>query len=144
MAIQFDNPAHEETFQVVEDFLVALELEYLRWKEQPIVTVPFSNGVDVHIVVRAWGDDDAILLLRTWLVRPERLDEELLRFMLERNYSQRMGTLALDADGDVLLRHALGGSHLDQKEFRDAVYAVEVSAARLRAEILDRFGGASI
>jgi hypothetical protein len=77
-------------------------------------------------------------------VAPERLDEALMRFLLERNHSQRMGALALDGDGNILIRHALAGAELDQRELQGAVRAVQLAAARLRAEILERFGGRAI
>src|SRR4051794_32250686 len=113
-------------------------MSYTKSSDHPHLFVRFDNGIDIRIGVSAWGADDALVTLRAWLVRPTRLDREQLRWLLERNLRQRLGALAIDRDGDILFSHALGGATLDQAELRDALYIVQVAAARLRSEILTR------
>jgi hypothetical protein len=141
VAVQFDTPAHEEGFRVVEDYLVALGFRYRRAADRPYFSIPFKDDVVVHLVVRTWGEDDAVVILRSWIVRSPALDTPLLRFLLERNHLQRFGMLAVDVDGDILVQHALSGNAIDQLELDDAIQAVAVSSLRLRAEIIEHFGG---
>src|SRR3954453_16139628 len=101
MAVEFDNSAHEEGFRVVEDYLVALGLPYRRSTEHPFFSIPFRDDIVLHLVVRIWGEDDAVVLLRCWIVTGAPLDAPLLRFLLRRNHAQRFGMLAVDSDGDI-------------------------------------------
>jgi len=141
VAVRFDTPAHEEGFRVIEDYLVALGFRYRRASDHPLFSIPFKDDVVVHLFVRTWGDDDAVVLLRSWIVRGPALEIPLLRLLLERNHSQRLGMLAIDGDGDVLVQHALGVNALDQLELDDAIQSVALASLRLRTDILERFGG---
>ncbi|WP_028062673.1 YbjN domain-containing protein [Solirubrobacter soli] len=141
MPPEFDTPAHEEIYQVVEDYLVALDLPYHKRSEHTMFSLALARDMAVHVIVTGWGDDDAMIIVRAWIVRPETLSAELLLYLLERNCAPRLGALAVDPDGDVMFQYVLGGAELDSGELRDAVYAVQLGGARARDRILSRFAG---
>ena len=144
MPLEFDTPAHEEIYQVVEDYLVALDLPYRKRSEDTIFSLALSQDMAVHVIVTGRGDDDALIIVRAWIVRPETLSPDLLLYILERNCAPRLGALAVDSDGDVMFQYVLGGAELDGGELRDAIYAVQLGGARARDRILSRFRGRAL
>jgi hypothetical protein len=141
MSLEFETPAHEELYHVVEDYLVALDVTYTRNEDDAFFTVRIAEDVRTHILVVAWGDDDALLLVRSWIVRPAQLTSELMRYLLGRNTGARLGALAIDDDDDIMFQYTLGAAALDRTELRDAINAVSFGGARARDRILSRFDG---
>jgi len=93
------------------------------------------------IAVLPWGDDDAVISTRSYVVTKVELTPELMRYLLERNDSMRFGAFGVDSDGDIFFEHAIVGSSCDRNELKASVFAVAMTADRFDDEIVARWGG---
>ncbi len=102
------------------------------------VTIGTAHTV---IAVDAWGDDDAIVNTRAYVVTKVELTAELMRYLLEQNDTMRFGAFGVDKDGDIFFEHAIVGSSCDRNELKASAMAVALTADRYDDEIVSRWGG---
>jgi hypothetical protein len=88
-----------------------------------------------------WGEDDAIITTRSWVVTGIELTQELLQYLLRENDTMRFGAFGLDSDNDVFFEHTIVGSTADKHELKASVMAVVMTADRYDDIIAERWGG---
>jgi hypothetical protein len=94
-----------------------------------------------QIGVFPWGDDDALITTRSYVVTGIELTAELMRFLLHENAGMRFGAFGIDEDGDVIFEHSIVGSTCDQRELESSVTAVAATADEYDDRIVSRWGG---
>jgi hypothetical protein len=140
MPVTFDSTEQRECYQLVEDYLLVLELAYHKSEDGPSFVIPFDDVPLVLIEVRPWGDDDTQVQVASPVMDDAPLDEKLLRHLLEWNAVMPIGCFCVEGNS-IFVRHGMGGSDLDKSELRDAVYLVANFAGQAGSEISERFGG---
>jgi hypothetical protein len=140
MTVTFETDKQRECYQMVEDYLLVLEVEFVRSDDEPFFVVPFSDAAAVLVSIQAWEPDDAQVQVVSAVVNDPPLDERLMRHLLERNTEPVIGCFCVE-DGNVLVRHGMGGSDLDPSELRDAIYLLSALADKVGKEVAERFGG---
>lgn len=109
-------------------------------EDAPLVDLPLGSAWATVAVV-PWGEDDATVITRAYVVRGPRIDLELLRMLLESNEHLPFGAFGLDPEGDVFLQHSIVGSTCDPEELEASVVSVVSTADRFDDLIVDRWGG---
>lgn len=101
----------------------------------------FMNSALVEVLVYPWGEDDAIINTRSYVVTEAELTPDLLRFLLQENIGMRFGAFGIDEAGDILFEHTIVGSTCDKKELESSVKAVLEVADEYDDYIVDKWGG---
>jgi len=119
--------------EVFGEFVMAHE-------DRPVFGVHIGSALTI-VSVDPWGDDDAVITTRSYVVTQIELTPDLLRFLLEQNDRMRFGAFGIDGDGDVFFEHAIVGSSCDKNELKASTIAVAVTADKYDDEIRSRWGG---
>lgn len=115
------------------------ELVQLR-EDQPGFGVSYGSAW-VQTWVSAWGDDDASVTTRSWIVTGAELTQELCHDLLRRNDDVRFGAFGVDSDGDVFFEHTIVASTVTKDQLKASVMSVLRTADQADDEIVGRFGG---
>lgn len=139
--MEFKNDVQKQVYDRVKPWLEALYGDAVRPREDlPAFGVRKGSGY-ITIYVWPWGEDEAYVLTRAYVVSGANINEELLRFLLRKNTELTFGAFGLDEDGDILFEHSIVGSRCDQEELEASVNAVLHAADNYDDEIVTRWGG---
>ncbi len=119
--------------ELFEDFLVASE-------EEPRFSINFGSAIAYTQVV-PWGEEDAIIMTRSFVVMDIKMTPELMYYLLRENNSLYFGGFSLDGDEDIVFEHNLIGSTCDKEELKTSVITVVKFADEYDDEIVARWGG---
>lgn len=95
----------------------------------------------VEVLIFPWGEDDAIINTRSYVVTGAEITPELMRFLLEENTSMIFGAFGIDGNNDILFEHSIVGSTCDKKELESSVMAVLEVADDYDDKIVEKWGG---
>ena len=109
-------------------------------RDVPAFVVAVGSAL-VQTGVHPWGEDDATITSRAYVVRGARPDPELLKFLLRRNADMRFGAFGIDDEGNVIFEHTIVGSTCDRVELAASVVAVARVADDYDDRIVARWGG---
>lgn len=93
-----------------------------------------------QVAVKAFGEDDAVLVTRAYVATGVDPTYELLDFLLHENNKALFGGFGMEGR-DVFFQHSVLGSTCDPPELKSSVMAVVLIADRYDDEITTRWGG---
>jgi hypothetical protein len=126
----------------IDSYLTKVHGEgYGRDTEQPNNFRVRNGSAIVNISVQEWGDDEAVVLFRAWVIQKAEMTPDLMYYLLRKNDSMRFGAFGIDGDHDIFFEHSIVGSTCDIEEFRASLKAVAVISDGLDDEIQGQFGG---
>ena len=139
--MEFKTAAQKACYDKVVSWMKELfgELVIMR-DDAPMMGVMMGSAV-AQVAVLPWGDDDATITTRAYLVTGAELTPDLMRYLLQKNAELRFGAFGVDEDGDILFEHSIVGSSCDKGELKASVLAVLVTADKYDDEIVARWGG---
>ncbi|KPK81226.1 MAG: hypothetical protein AMS25_07415 [Gemmatimonas sp. SM23_52] len=139
--MEFETQAQKECYEKVLPWVTELfGGSVLRKADVPVLGVMHGSAF-AQIGVFPWGDADAIITTRAYVVTGADLTLELMRFLLQENAGMRFGAFGLDDDGDIIFEHSIVGSTCDQKELESSVIHVARAADDYDDQIVARWGG---
>jgi hypothetical protein len=92
-------------------------------------------------VVYPWGDDDAVIAVRCFVIYGAELVPDLLLYLLRQNSEMRFGAFGLDKEGDIFFEYSVVGSTVDKEEMKTATLAVVTTADQYDDLIKEKWGG---
>lgn len=95
----------------------------------------------VEVLVFPWGEDDAIINTRSYVVTGADITPELMRFLLEENTSMIFGAFGIDGNNDIVFEHTIVGSTCDKKELESSVKAVLEVSDEYDDRLVEKWGG---
>jgi hypothetical protein len=101
----------------------------------------FMGSALVEVLIFPWGDDDATINTRSYVVTDIERKPDLMRFLLEENAKMIFGAFGLDVNGDIIFEHSIVGSTCDKKELESSVRAVLEIADKYDDKIVAEWGG---
>jgi hypothetical protein len=139
--MEFATAAQKACYDKVASWMKELfgELVLMR-DDAPVMGVMMGSAL-ATVAVWPWGDDDATITTRAYVVTGAELTPDLMRYLLQKNADMRFGAFGVDKDGDILFEHSIVGSSCDKAELKASVLAVLVTADRYDDEIVARWGG---
>lgn len=139
--MEFTTEAQRACYEKVVPWMKELfgEFAVVR-KDAPVVGVLVGSAV-AQTWVYPWGDDDAVICTRAYVVMGAELTPDLMRYLLRENADMRFGAFGIDDDGDIFFEHSIVGSTGDKNELKASVLAVVTTADRYDDEIVARWGG---
>jgi len=108
--------------------------------DRPLFIFPAGTTL-THVAIAPWGDDDATIMVRSYVVTGADLAPDLLKYLLQENDSMRFGAFGLDQDGDIFFEHCIVGSTCDKEELKASTLAVSRTADAYDEQIVARWGG---
>lgn len=108
--------------------------------DMPVFGVVVGSAL-AQIAVYPWGDDDATICTRAYVVTGAEITPDLMMFLLRSNDDMRFGAFGLDRDNDIFFEHTIVGSTCDKEELKASVFAVVMTADRYDDQIMARWGG---
>ena len=100
-----------------------------------------NGSAIVNISVQEWGEDEAAILFRAWVIQKAEMTPDLMYYLLRKNETMRFGAFGIDDVHDIFFEHSIVGSTCDIEEFRASLKAVAVISDGLDDEIQGQFGG---
>lgn len=141
MPITFKSAKHEEIYNNVKGWMVQMFGETASMREDAPTFGVRTGSAWVAVNVYAWGDDDAVISVRSWVVTGPEIKEDLLRYLLQENMDMRFGAFGVDKEGDIAFEHAIRGQTASKEELRSSIRAVSYVADKYDDEIVGRWGG---
>ncbi len=139
--MEFKTEAQKACHAKVASMMKDLFGEFVMVRDDaPFFGIAIGSAL-AQTAVWPWGDDDASISTRAYVVTGAEQTTELFKFLLEKNGEMRFGAFGVDSDGDVFFQHCVVGSTCDKKELKTSVMAVVSTADSLDDEILARWGG---
>lgn len=139
--MQFDTAAQEACYHRVMPWMQKLFGAYaLEFEDYPRVGVAVGSAFAV-VSVHPWGDDEATVATRAYVVTEARLDEDLYKWLLRKNDELRFGAFGIDDDNDIFFKHSVLGTTLDIDELKSSVLSVVMTADAYDDQITECWGG---
>ncbi|HEY9738815.1 MAG TPA: YbjN domain-containing protein [Trichocoleus sp.] len=110
------------------------------FEDEPLFIVNFGSAVASTKVV-PWGEDEALITTRSYVVTDVEVTPELSYFLLRENNGIYFGRFALDSENDIVFEHSLVGSVCNLIELKHSVMTVIRIADDYDDEIVTRWGG---
>jgi len=141
MAIEFKHDAHKACYEKVAGLLREIFGEFMRARDDaPVFLLKIGSAV-AQALVLSWGDDDAVVNTRAYVVCGAERTPELLEYLLHENSTMRFGAFGLDPDGDIIFELAIVASTCDKEEVKSSLLAVVNTADGYDDKIVERWGG---
>jgi hypothetical protein len=139
--MDFQHETHERIYKQVGQLLKDMFGEMVHTRtEFPSYVVPMGSTY-ANVNVYPWGDNDATVNVRAWVVMGAEITHDLMMFLLRQNDDFRFGAFGLDKDSDIFFEYSIVGSTMDKEELKAAVMAVVGTADRFDDEIQRKWGG---
>lgn len=139
--MEFKTRAQKECYDKVSSMMKDLFGELaVRRDDRPAFVLTLGSTAGL-VAVYPWGDDDAIICTKAYVVMGAELVPDLMQFLLRKNGDIHFGAFGIDDDGDIFFEHAIIGSTCDKEELKASVLAVLFTADRFDDEIVARWGG---
>lgn len=106
----------------------------------PAICISIGSAF-AQVEVNPWGDDDATITTRAYVVSGAQMDYDLLLFLLRENDTMRFGGFGVDRQNDIFFEHTIVGSSCDPEELKSSVLAVIMAADLYDEVITERWGG---
>lgn len=139
--MEFETQAQKACYERIAPWVTDLfGGSVLRKPDKPILGVMHGSAF-AQVGVFPWGDGDAIITTRAYVVTGAELTPDLMRFLLEENAGMRFGAFGVDDEGDIIFEHSIVGSTCDQRELESSVIHVARTADEFDDQIVARWGG---
>ena len=126
----------------LDGYLTKIQGEgYGRHTEYPNQFRVRNGSAIVNISVQQWGEEEAAVLFRAWVIQKAEMTPDLMYYLLRKNESMRFGAFGIDEEHDIFFEHSILGSTCDIEEFRASLKAVASISDGLDDEIKEQFGG---
>ena len=140
-AYEFSTKAQRTCYEKVAGYGRELFGELFRPGEKPPTFYLRFGSAKVGVSVTAWGDDDAVIDVWSWVVTKVEVTDDLMEYLLRENYDRRFGALSLDKDNDIHYCHKIAGASCNKNELKASMMAVATAADEYDDVIKARWGG---
>ncbi len=139
--MEFQTAAHKEAYEKISPWMKELFGAFVIPRDDaPIIGVMVGSAL-AQVGVSAWGENDATITARSYVVTGCELNQELMLFLLKENDRMRFGAFGVDQDNDIFFEHSIVGSTSDKDEIKATVMAVILTADEYDDKIIARWGG---
>jgi hypothetical protein len=139
--VEFRSAAQKACYEKIVPWMKELFGEFVMLRnDAPAMAVVIGSAI-AQVGVIPWGNDDATINTRAYVVTGAEATPELMHYLLRETDNMRFGGFGLDSDDDVFFEHAIVGSTCDKPELKASVMAVVVTADQYDDKIVARWGG---
>jgi hypothetical protein len=139
--MEFQSQSQKECYEKVAPWIKELFGSFSMARENAPAFAVIVGSALAQIGVSAWGETDATITTRSYLVTDAELSPDLMLFLLRENDRMRFGAFGVDAENDIFFEHTILGASADMAELRSSVMAVVITADQYDDKIIERWGG---
>lgn len=141
--IPFQTEAQRASYARAGALLTELFGEMIhRRDDAPIFGIKYGSAF-AQVSVYPFGEDDAVICTRAYVLHDVDVTSELMRYLLNENNNMRFGAFGLANETHIFFEHSIIGSTVDKAELRASVLAVIGTADTYDDPLMARFGGTS-
>jgi hypothetical protein len=141
VALTFEHDTQKGIYEKVGQYVKELFGEFaITRTDFPAYFVRMGSAT-VNAAVLAWGTDDAIVNVRSWVVTGAEKNPAMYEYLLRENEGMRFGAFCINDKGDIIFEHTIVGSQCSKEELRASIMAVISTADKYDDEIMSRWGG---
>jgi hypothetical protein len=139
--MEFVSPAQKATYEKIKPWIQDLfgVFAYER-TDYPVFGVAIGSAYSTT-GVHAWGQDEATICTRAYVVTDLERTPDLMEYLLLQNGLMRFGAFGMDENGDIFFEHSILGSACDRDELKASIMAVISVADSTDDAIMSRWGG---
>ncbi|MBI3976895.1 MAG: YbjN domain-containing protein [Chloroflexi bacterium] len=139
--MEFETVAQRACYERIAPWMQELFGAFVEAHPEVPAFVMYFGSASAQTVVSPWGDDDATITTRSYVVQGADLVPDLLHYLLRKTADMRFGAFGLDEQGRIVFEHTLIGATCDRTELKTSILAVVNVADRADDEIVTRWGG---
>jgi hypothetical protein len=139
--MEFVTEAQKACYEKIKPWMKDLFGEFSMAREDAPVFGLIVGSALAQTAVYPWGDDDATICTRAYVVTGAEITPELMDYLLKANANMRFGAFGLDNENDIMFEHTVVGSRADKEEIKASILAVVMTADKYDDEIIARWGG---
>jgi hypothetical protein len=139
--MEFKTKPQEEAYNQVSVWLQELFGAFLVKREDAPVFGIIIGSALAQVGVAAWGEDDATITTRAYVVTGAEVTPDLMHYLLRENDRMRFGAFGLDHENDIFFEHTIVGKTANKEEIKSSVLAVVLTADEADDKIIARWGG---
>jgi hypothetical protein len=139
--MEFAHKVQLDCYQRVVTLMRELFGEQIRTRDDLPMIGLVQGSAFTETGVWPWGDSEAVISTRAFVVREVEITPDLMHYLLRKNDKMRFGAFGLAENGAIFFEHAILGSTCTKEELRASVLAVSQTADLLDEEITARWGG---
>jgi hypothetical protein len=138
---QFKTIAQQSIFEKVAIWAREMygELAFVA-PDAPVISLQIGSAYLAALVV-PWGEKEAMINVRSYVVTDITLTPELMYYLLQSNANFAIGAFGIGSDDCVVFEHTIVGSTCDKEELRTSFHAVISVADEEDDFIVSRWGG---
>ncbi|MCJ7625253.1 MAG: YbjN domain-containing protein [Anaerolineaceae bacterium] len=139
--MEFESNVQKEVFEKIEPWMMDMFGIFVKKRDDaPFFGINIGSTF-VHVGVYPWGEEEATITARAYVVTGVEVTSGLMEFLLKENDTMRFGAFGLDKDSDVFFQHTIVGSTCDADELKNSVLAVGYTADKYDDQIVRHWGG---
>ncbi len=139
--MEFQTDAHKQVYEKIAPWIKEL-FGTFSFAREDVPSFGLAVGsAFVQVGVIPWGDDDATITTRSYVVTGAEITPDLMHFLLRENDKMRFGAFGIDQDGDIFFEHTIVGSSCDKEELKSSILAVVYTADQYDDQIIQKWGG---
>lgn len=139
--MEFTTKKQEEIYTTVGKWMKELFGDLVVAREDvPVYGIRFGSAF-IQVSVYAWGEEEATITTRAYVVYGAEITLELARYLLKKNEEMRFGAFGVDDEGDIEFEHTILGASAQPEELKASVYTVMKVADEYDDEIVAKWGG---
>jgi len=139
--MEFKTAPQKEIYEKITPWVKEIFGTFVVQREDTPAFVITVGTAMAQVGVFPWGEDDATLTTRSYVITGAELVPDLMEFLLHENDRMRFGAFGIDDDKDIFFEHALLGSTCDKEELKSSVMAVVYTADKYDDLIHEKWGG---
>ncbi|MDJ0703343.1 MAG: YbjN domain-containing protein [Leptolyngbyaceae cyanobacterium MO_188.B28] len=139
--MEFQTLAQQDCYEKITPWIDDLfSGSVVIFDDEPLFIINLGSAVASTKVI-PWGDDEALITTRSYVVTDIEITPDLTYFLLRENNGIYFGRFALDPENDIVFEHSLVGSSCDRVELKHSVMTVVRLADTYDDQIVERWGG---
>jgi len=119
--MEFAHAAHQACYERVAGLIKECFGDMAQADEEQTSFSLSMGSTMAKIMVIPWGDGDATVCVRAYVLIGAEVTLELCRHLLHLNDNMRFGAFGLDNDDWVYFEHTVVGSTIDKNELKTSV-----------------------
>jgi hypothetical protein len=139
--MDFKSDAQKQVYEKIAPWMGEIFGTFVMAREDAPTFGLGLGSAFVQVGVMPWGDNDATVTARSYVVTGAELTPDLLLYLLRENDRMRFGAFGVDEDNDIFFEHTIVGSTCDKEELKSSVMAVVITADQYDEKITSKWGG---
>jgi len=142
--MQFQSKEQQACYEKILPWMTDLFGPFLRVRDEIPSFGVIVGAANIQLAVLAWGERDALITTRCYVVTNIKMTSGLMEYLLHENNRMIFGAFGVDEDGDIFVQHTIIGTSVDKEELKTSIYGVVHTADAYDEAIQQRWGGESV